>query len=100
LSQRFSRGGFQLWRSSSRRQAGFWLFKAFFRLIYFPLKEVQFCRTRLARQQALLYLFRNFRVDGTGVGFPFRHPKFRQQVQDCFRLDFQFPGQLVNSNHT
>lgn len=29
----------------------------------------------------------------------FRNSQIREHVQDCLRLYFQFPGQLVNSNH-
>lgn len=91
---------FGLGKFRNRRQVVLRLIEALISLIYFRLKKVQFSGTRLARQNALLYLLSNFRLNGTGVGLLFRHPKFRQQVQDRFRLDFQFPGQLVNSNHT
>jgi hypothetical protein len=35
---------------------------------------------------------------GTGVRFLLRHPYFCKRVEDRLAFDFQFPGQIVNSN--
>jgi hypothetical protein len=36
--------------------------------------------------------------DGTGMGLLFRNTDYRQDVQNRLALDFQFPGQIINSN--
>lgn len=41
----------------------------------------------------------HIRFDGTRMRLFFRNSQIRQQVQNCLRLDFKLPGQLVNANH-
>jgi hypothetical protein len=37
-------------------------------------------------------------LNGAGMGLLFRDAGFRQIVDDCFSLDFQLSGQLVDAN--
>jgi hypothetical protein len=41
---------------------------------------------------------RNVHRDGAGVGLFFRDTEARQKVNDGLGLDFELPGQLVDSN--
>lgn len=50
-------------------------------------------------EQFLLDDNSHVRIDGTRMRLFFRNSQIRQQVQNCLRLDFKLPGQLVNANH-
>ena len=39
-------------------------------------------------------------LDGTRVGLLFRHSDFGKNVKNCLALDFELPGQIVDSNFT
>lgn len=43
-------------------------------------------------------LFSFIRLDGTRVRFLLCYAEFQQNIQDSFALDFQLPGQIIDSN--
>jgi len=56
-------------------------------------------RRRLGRAAQMdPYLFRFMILDGTGMGLLLRHPDSGQRVEDGFTLNFQLPGEIVDSN--
>jgi hypothetical protein len=44
------------------------------------------------------HLFRFMILDGTGMGLLLRHPDGGQRVENGFTLNFQLPGEIVDSN--
>jgi hypothetical protein len=46
------------------------------------------------------HLLRFVLFDRTGVGLLLGDSDYDQDVKNCFALDFQFPGQIVDSNLT
>jgi hypothetical protein len=52
----------------------------------------------IAGVEVLAHFFRFFDGDGTGMRFLFGDANLRQNIEDRLALDFQFPGQIVDSN--
>jgi hypothetical protein len=46
------------------------------------------------------HFFRFMLLERTGMRLLFRHPNVRQRVKYGFAFDFQFPGEIVDSNLT
>ena len=46
------------------------------------------------------HLLRFVLLDRTGVRLLFGHPDERERVKNSLALDFQFPGEIVDSNLT
>jgi hypothetical protein len=58
------------------------------------------CLSFAARPEMSTNFFRLVFLNGAGVGLLFRHTHFRQYIQNGFTLNFQLPGQIVDSNLT
>jgi len=56
------------------------------------------CWSRVLSVEVLAHLLRFLHGDGTGVSLLFRDPDLRQNIQDSLALDFQFSGQIIDSN--
>jgi hypothetical protein len=51
----------------------------------------------VVRLKVLAHFFRFFDGDGTGMRFLFGDANLRQNIENRLALDFQFPGQVVDS---